>query len=521
MKRTLSLALCMVLLFTALAGCGKADVETTGAAENTAVEPAAVKDSITIALSAEPANLDYSLANDLNTFSIEGNVYEGLVRRDAEGNLVPALAESWTYSEDGTEITFTLRENVKFHNGDIMTADDVVFSFEKALASASTARMTGSIESVSKIDDSHVLMKLKYSYGPIEGCLTNVNCAIVSKSAAEADPEGFARKPVAAGPYQVVEWSSGEKIVMTAFEDYYRGSAPIKNLTFQIISDSASALIALEKGQIDMIPNTQATDKAHIVNNPALIYDETPSNSFFFLTFNNADGMFAGNTKLRQAIAYAINKEDVLLGAMEGVGEIAHSVIPSNCFGAPANPSDYEYNIEKAKALLAEAGYPDGFTIKMPTMSSGNYIRISDILVDQLRQVGITVEQELMERTAYLQDVYTNCQYEMTVLSVSALQPDADFITYMRYHSDYIGGGNNFTKVSNPRIDELLKIGRFDNDPAARAAAYEELCQILMNDAVILPLLFPVNGVAANASLQGVRANSDQSVYVYDLSWGA
>ena len=182
-------------------------------------------------------------------------------------------------------------------------------------------------------------------------------------------------------------------------------------------------------------------------------------------------GMFAGNTKLRQAIAYAINKEDVLLGAMEDVGEIAHSVIPSNCFGAPENPTDYEYDVEKAKALLAEAGYPDGFTIKMPTMSSGNYIRISDILVDQLRQVGITVEQELMERTAYLQDVYTNCQYEMTVLSVSALQPDADFITYMRYHSAYIGGGNNFTKVSNPRIDELLEIGRFDNDPAARAAA--------------------------------------------------
>ncbi|MBC8537024.1 ABC transporter substrate-binding protein [Feifania hominis] len=512
MKRKISLLLCLVLIVSALAGCGSKKDELPNTED---------RQDLTIAITAEPTSLDYSLANELNTFSIAGNVYEGLVRKEADGSLVPGLAESWTYNDDQTEITFTLREGVKFHNGETMTADDVVFSFQRALESKSTARMTGAIESVEKIDDTHVLMKLKYSYGPIEGCLANVNCAIVSKSAVEADPEGFGRAPVGAGPYQVVEWKSGEKIVMKAFADYHRGEAKIKDLTYMVIADSTSALVALEKGQIDVIANTQTSDKQNITSNANLQYDETIADSFFFLTFNNAEGLFADNVKLRQAIAYAIDKESILLGAMEGIGSVAHSVIPGNCFGAPENPDDYEYNPEMAKQLLAEAGYPDGLTINMPTMSSGYYVKISDILVDQLRQVGITVNQELMERTAYLQDVYTNCQYDMSVLSISALQPDADFITFMRYHSDYIGGGNNFTKVNNPKLDELLEIGRFDSDPAKRTAAYAELCQIIKDDAVLLPLVNPPVGVAGNVKLQGLKAFSDQSIYVYDLSWGA
>ena len=517
MKRKLTsllLAVSMVSML-ALTACGGGSKNSPQPSD----APAEPKDSIIIALSAEPTSLDSSLANDLNTFSIDSNVYEGLVRKEADGTLVPGLAESWTYSEDGTEITFVLREGVKFHNGDVMTADDVVYSFDRALASKSTARMTGSIDHMEKVDEKTVKLVLKYSYGPIEGCLSNVNCAIVSKAAAEADPEGFGRAPIGAGPYKVVEWKSGEKIVMEAFADYYRGAAPIKNLTYQIISDSSSALVALEKGQVDMLNTTQPADKMNITSNPDLFYDETASNSFFFLTFNNVDGLFADKT-LRQAVAYAIDKESILLGAMEEVGMVAKSPIPANCFGAPADPVDYEYNPEKAKELLAAAGYPNGLTIKMPTMSSGNYIKISDILVDQLRQVGITVEQELMERTAYLQDVYTNCQYELSVLSVSALQPDADFITFMRYHSDYIGGGNNFTKVANPELDALLETGRFSPDSNARVAAYEEICEIIKEDAVLIPLVFPMNSIACNVNLQGAHADSNQGIYVYDLSWG-
>ena len=514
-RRSISLLLCLVMaLATILAGC------SSGGNEGGEGDTAQPKDSITISLSAEPPSLDYSLANELNAFSIVSNINEGLIRQEADGSLVPALAESWTYSEDGTEITFTLRQGVTFHNGDPVTADDVVYSFERALASASTARMTGAMEKMEKIDDTHVKLTLKYPYGPIEGCLASVNCSIVSKAAAEADPEGFGRAPVGAGPYKVVEWRSGEAIVMEAYDGYYRGEAPIKNLTYQVISDSSSALVALETGQTDMINSTQASDKMNIQSNPDLFYDETPSNSFFFLAFNNSEGVFADNLALRQAVAYAIDKESIMLGAMEGVGSVAHSPIPTNCFGAPENPVDYEYNPEKARELLAEAGYPDGLTITMPTMSSGYYAKISDIIVDQLRQVGITVNQELMERTAYMQDVYTNCQYDMTVLSISALQPDADFITYMRYHSDYLGNGNNFFMVSIPELDEQLDIGRFDPDEADRIAAYEEVCNILHEQAVLVPLVFPMNGVASRANLQGVHADSNQRIYVYDLSWG-
>ena len=170
------------------------------------------------------------------------------------------------------------------------------------------------------MDDTHVKLTLKYPYGPIEGCLANVNCSIVSKAAVEADPDGFARNPIGTGPYKFESWASGSNIVYTANENYWREPASIKTLTYQLVSDSSAALIALETGDVDMIVSTQAADRENIINNPDLFYDEVASSSFYFVAFNNTDGIFADNTLLRQAVAHAIDREACVLGALEGAG---------------------------------------------------------------------------------------------------------------------------------------------------------------------------------------------------------
>lgn len=477
------------------------------------------KDSIVIGATGEPSSLDSADANDLTTFSVQSNLYDGLIREESDGSLVPGLAESWEYNDDRTEITFTLREGVKFHNGETMTADDVVFSFERAMESPSTTRITASMNKMEKVDDTHVKLTLNYSYGPIEECLANVNCSIVSKAAVEADPEGFARNPVGTGPYKFVSWDSGSKISFEAFEDYFRGPASIKKLDYQIISDTSAALIALETGDVDLLMSTQAADRENIMNNEDLFYTEVSSAGPFFVVFNNSEGIFAENPLLRQAVAHAINRDDCLLGAAEGVGAVCTSPIPAGCFGCPENYEGITYDPELSKQLLAEAGYGDGLTITIRTMESGTYSKTAEVVVEQLRQVGITAEVELMERTAFLSDVYTNCDYEICVNSYTALAPDADFIMYMRYHSDYLGGGNNFAMVNDPQLDEYLDIGRFSSDEAEREQAYLDACELMAEQAYVVPILCTMNGVACRANLKGVTANISQKQYVYDYYW--
>jgi len=518
----LTVVVVLTILLSAVA-CSSKEGETDSTKvpsdDNSVAKDGGTKDSAILTITGEPSSLDSAKANDLNTFSIQCNLYDSLLRQEQDGSFVPGLAESWEYNEDKTEITFKLREDVKFHNGDLMTADDVVFSFERALASPNTARITASMKKMEKIDDSHVKLILNYAYGPIESCLANVNCSIVSQAAVEADPEGFERNPVATGPYKFDSWESGSKIVFTAFEDYFREPASIKTLTYQLVTDPAAALIALETGDVDMIVSTQATDRDNIMNNDNLYYDEIPSSSFYFVAFNNSEGLFAEHPKLRHAVAHAIDRESVVIGATEGVGVECPSPIPATCFGVPEGFEGAEYNPELAKKLLAEAGYPDGVTINIRTMESGVYSKVAEIVSEQLRQVGFDAKVELMERTAFLQDVYTNCDYEICVNSYTALNPDADFIMYMRYHSDYLGGGNNFVMVDNPTLDGFLETARFSDDDIERENAYLQACELMKAEAVMVPILSTMNGIACQANLKGVKANTSQKQYVYDFYW--
>lgn len=479
---------------------------------------AAVKDSVVVSMPGEISTLLSWEANDQGAHSVNSNVYDTLIRRETSGTLSPALATEWSYNDDNTEITFTLRKGVKFHNGDEMTADDVVFSFNKAIESRYAARMTGAFKTMEKIDDSRVKLILKFPYAAAIGCVTTVNCGIVNKKAYEADPEGFPRNPVGTGPYKLVEWKTGESIALEAFEGYYRKPAAIKRLTFRVISDKAAALVALETGQTN-VQNTPATsDQEYIVSNPKLQFKSTPASAFYFLAFNNSKGAFAEHKALREAAAYAIDPEAILLGALDGQGVLTPSPIPLGVKFAPENFAGYEYNPEKSKQVLEKNGLL-GHKIKVLCMEAGYDVKVTEVVVEQLRQGGFDAEQVIMERTAYLADVYTNSQYEIAVNSYTAYYPDADFIMYMRYHSKHLGGGNNFVMVNNPELDKLLDLARESQDDAVRAKAYLDACNLMKKEFVLVPICQYMVAVAAQADLKGLEASNTNRIYAYDFSW--
>lgn len=513
-KRSFILSLAVLLVVsTVLTGCGTGK-DAAAAAENTAEK----KDSINIAISSEPTTLDPMNGNDLLTFAIQYQIFDTLVREDQDGKLVPGLAEKWDISPDGTEITFYLRKGVKFQNGEEMTADDVVFSFQRAIASSYTTRITGSMDSVEAVDGSTVKLKLKYPYGPILGCIASANMGIVSKKAVEQNAEGFARNPIGTGPYQLVEWKTGDKLVFKSFKAYYRGEAAIKNLTYSIITDSSTALVALEKGEVDQMMSPAAADRKNIENDENLKLYETPEASYLFVAFNTEKGLFT-NKLLRQAVSYAIDRNAVILGALEGTGTPLEVPIPPSCFGYPKDFKNNPYDPEKAKELLKEAGYPNGLKVKLRTMEGPTYAKPAEIIQENLRVVGIDAELEVMERGAYLKDVYTDCNYEITVNIVSALVLDADLITYGRFYSGLVGGGNNFTRFRNDEMDKALDLGRKSLSEQERMDAYLKVCQIVKDEAPLVPVMSGLRVIAANKNLAGVQAHPTMKYYVYDYHW--
>lgn len=517
----ISFILAMMLLITSCAEKAPTSVNNEGKSSETGNEGeqagSAKRTDLVLGAIGEPKTLDPTQVSDLVVYYVTHQIYDNLIYYGTDQTLTPGLAESWTYSDDGTEITFKLKEGVKFHNGDVMTADDVVFSLNTAMASSFTKGVTAVMDKVEKVDDNTVVLKLKHSYGPIEYCIASSQLVIVNKKAYEADPEGYGRKPIGTGPYQFVEWKSGDKIILKAFEDYYKGPAEIKDVTFKIITDGSTAVVALENGEIDIIDTPPKTDRQNLIENPDIKYYETEIAATVFITINHKSEL-GKNKKFREAIAHAIDKESMVIGAVEGIGSVLHTPMAKSCFGWPEDFKNREYDVEKAKQLLAEAGFPNGLNIVLKTTESATYYKPTEVLQDQLKQIGINASISKMERGAFWDDILTKRDYDIAVSAATATYPDSDYI-YSTFHSSMIENGKNYYNYSNPKLDELLDKGRLSNDQEERKQIYREVCELFKEDVVSIPLYTYMTPIAANKDLKGVMAHPTNRMFIYDYSW--
>lgn len=528
MKKIVCLLLAIMMIMS-LAACGGSESgasssnsgsSSSGASSSGSTTTAApAKDSLTIAMTSEPSTMNTLFADDFASWAITNNIYDSLIHFDTDGSLTPSLAESWEYSEDGTEITFHLRKGVKFQNGDEMTADDVVFTYDMVIPYPNAQNVNSSMESMTKIDDYTVVLKLKYSFGPIEFCVGSSQFSIVCKAAYEADPDGFTRNPVGTGAYKLVSWDSGDKIVLERYDDYWAGAAPIKTVTYKIIPDSTTQALALENGEIDLIDGISMADRQHIIDTPSLGYVEGPSTSTYFISLNNKVGPFS-NKNLRLAVAHAVQKDAYIIGALNGVGQVCETPMNVGVVGWPSEFKNNEYDVEKAKQYVVDAGYPDGVTVTLKCMESAAYSKPAEILQDQLRQVGINVEIVKMERAKYLQEMRDDKDYEIAIMSATAFYPDADYI-YALYYTDPTGGaGRNYHCNSNPELDAMLDKARTSNDQEERNQLYLDICEFMKEEGITVPLYVPMAGSAYNINLQGVKANPQRRLYLNQLSWG-
>ena len=398
--------------------------------------PANAKDSINLGMVLEPPHLDPTAgAAAAIDEVVYANVFEGLTRIDQTGAVQPALAKTWVVSDDGLNYTFELAEDVLFHDGSAFDAEDVVFSFERAMAEDSTNAQKGlfePIQSVTADGADKVIITLKRPTGHFLFNLGWGDAVIVAPESADSNKA----LPIGTGPFKFDRWVQGDRIELARNDSYWGEAVKLEGATFQIVPDPAAAVAAMMAGDLDAFPNFPAPENiSQFEADPRFTVKIGTTEGETILAINNGKPPF-DDLKVRQAIAHAIDRDAIIDGAMFGYGT------PIGSHFAPHHPAYvdltgmYPHDPEKAKALLAEAGHGDGLsvTLKLPPPSYAR--RGGEIIAAQLAEIGITAEIIPVEWAQWLEQVFKGKDYDLTI--VSHTEPmDIEIYSRGDYYFDY------------------------------------------------------------------------------------
>lgn len=449
---------------------------------------AAPKTTLSLGMSVEPSGLDPTAAAPVAIGQVTWqNIFEGLTTIDAKGKVQPQLAESWTISPDGLTYTFKLRQGVTFHNGEVFDASVAKFSIDRARAADSInpqKRYFASVDSVEAPDAATLVVKLKSPTGNFLYWLGWPSSVMVApKSAADNKTT-----PVGTGPFKFVSWAKGSQVELAKNADYWNkaASAKLDKVTFRFIADAQAQAAALKSGDLDAFPEFAAPELMSSFEGDGKLVTVIGNTELKVVAgMNNAKKPF-DDKRVRQALMMAVDRQAVIDGAWSGFGTAIGSHYTPNDRGYVDLTSKYPYNPEKAKALLAEAGYGSGltFTIKAPQMAYAQ--RSSQMLQAMFAEVGVTLNIETTEFPAkWVADVFKGGNYDMTIVA-HAEPMDIDIYARDPYYFNY----------KNPAFNEVLKKVDATSDEAEQGKLYGEAQKILAEDVPALYLfVMPKLGV--------------------------
>lgn len=469
------------------------------------------KNSITIGIPQDiEETLDPHNMVAAGTKEIFFNVFEGLVKPDADGNIVPAVASEITVSDDGLTYTFTIREGVKFHDGTVVTAEDVQYSMNKCADIEGKNPMIPAllnVKSVDVVDDSHVAVTLESPDNDFLANIATVSAAIIP--AHNTNPAGEA---IGTGPYKYVSRSPLENVIFEKNDDYWGEAAAIKNVTFKICANTDTIPMELEGGSIDMMAHLTNAIKIQINTEKFEVLSGT-MNLVQALYLNQAYEPFA-NEDVRKAMCYAVDKDAILGFVSDGEGvKIGSSMYPNfRKYYDDSLADAYPHDVEKAKELLKKAGYENGFTFEITVPSNyTQHVDTATVLKEQLAEVGITANIKQVDWDTWLNDTYIGRNYDATVIGVDAAQLTASSLL-ARFVSD---AGNNFTNYNNPAYDKLYNEAFANRDADAQTAQFKECVKMLSDDAANVYVQDLPEFVALNKKFTGYTF---YPVYVIDVA---
>lgn len=468
-RRVIPAVIATGLFVTVLSACG--------GKQNNATQDAAATDTLTIGMTQDLDSMDPAKAESAGTREVLFNVYDGLMKPDTDGNLNPAVASEYVISPDGKTYSFTLRKGVKFHDGTNVTAQDVKFSIERyknSTTGGSLVSAFAAVEKVDIVDETHVDVVLQ---APDTDFLAYFTIGITPASVEDLDAN-----PVGCGPYKYVSRTPLENVTFEKFDDYWdeAGRAHIQNVVYKVTTNTDAIGMELAGGSLDMFYRTPEAQLSQLSEEEFTIYEGT-MNLVQALYLNNAKAPF-DDVRVRQALCYCIDKGQIKDLVSGGKGEeVGSSMYPS--FGkyfVPELNDTYKTDIEKAKALLAEAGLSGGFTFTIHVSSAHpQHIETAQVLKEQFAQIGVTANIQQIEWNTWLSDVYTGRNYEATVVGVDASALNAPSML-SRFQSD---AGNNFVNFNSAAYDETYQKASASVDDAEKTALYKDCLTILSEEA--------------------------------------
>nr|WP_325218188.1 ABC transporter substrate-binding protein [uncultured Oscillibacter sp.] len=514
-RKLLEVLLLLGLLSAVLCGCGGGSADktpeggqTSGSSEPAAQPAADHPNEITVGIAQDlDESLDPHKAVAAGTKEVMFNVFEGLMKPTPEGDLIPAVAEKYEVSNDQLVYTFTIRDGIKFHNGQPVTAGDVVNSITRCIepseAGVLAVEPLSAVEKVTGMDERTVQIRLKE---PNTEFLAYLTLAILP-----AEYDGQDTAPVGTGPFKFVSRAAQDNIVLERFDDYWGEKAYLDKVTYKIIENADSILMSLQSGAVDLFAHLTSTQVAQLGDDFNI--EEGTMNLVQAMYLNHAEKPF-DDVRVRQALCCAIDRQQILDLAFDGYGSlIGSSMYPA--FGKYFDDSltnYYTHDVEKAKALLADAGYPDGFSMTITVPSNYQpHIDTAQVIVEQLKEVGITAEILPVTWESWLNDTYVGRQFQATVVGVDASTMTARALLE-RFTST---AGNNFINYNNAEYDAFFQEAVSAADDAAQTAAYKKAEANLTENAANVYIQDLADLVAVRKGLEGVRF---YPIYVLDLA---
>lgn len=473
--------------------------------------PASAKDTLTLGLPVEPSGLDPTAAAPTAIRDVTwGNVFEGLTTLDETGTVKPLLATDWTVSPDGLAYTFHLRPNVRFHDGTPFDASVVRFTLDRARSPQSTNAQKQFFEPIDAIetpDPATVVIKLKHPAGLFPYRLAWGDAVMVDPKAADTN----ATAPVGTGPFKFKDWQRGDHVDLVRNDDYWdKGVPKLAAVTFRFIGDAQAQTAALRAGDVDGFPEFTAPELfGDFQNDPRFtaVVGATPRKLVAAL---NGDRTPLGDARVRRALMNAIDRKAVIEAAYSGFGTPIGSHFAPTDRGYVDLTGVIPFDHAKAKALLAEAGYPNGFTLTIKTPQMTETTRVAEVLQAMLADVGVTLTIEPCEFPAkWIDEVFLKRDYEMSIID-HAEPMDIDVYARPTYYFNY----------HNPKFDALVATAEETVDQAVRDKAYGDAQRLLAQDVPALYLFDVPRLNVWDAKLRGLWANEPlPQVLVRNASW--
>ena len=528
-KKLCGLLFTALLIMAVLGGCADGTGESSG--DNSSATPAVDSSGVqspeagsstegdggslygglvVVGIQQDIDSLDPHLATAAGTKEILFNIFEGLVKSDENGNLIGAVASDFQVSEDGLVYTFTLRDNVKFHNGDVVTAEDVKYSLERVSGLLDGTPLLSTLSTITAVD----IIDEKTVQVTVESANTELIYSFVTAiiPAGSGEEEGAA--PIGTGPFSFVSYTPQESIVVEKNPEYWQEGLPyLDQVTFKIVGSAETALTELQGGTIDIYPYLTDSQAQTLTAGNTHQVVASPSNVVQALFLNNTVAPL-DNVLVRQAILYAIDKEEINLFVGGGTGSYIGSAMLPTLVDNYVDLNDVYGNtadVEKAKELLTEAGFPDGFDLVIDIPSNYEFhMQTGEVIVEQLKAVGINASINAVEWDTWLADIYNGRNFAATISGITCDQTPGYLLNRFQTNSS-----KNFINYSNESFDEIYLKAQGTQDLSEKAEYYKQLQKLLVDDAATAFIQVPGNMTAISNRLAGYRF---YPIYVQDMS---